>query len=61
MVRAESGRPLRGWQEDVGEERGTATALHRTPLSSPALSLKEVWCSVGRRRGGADIICLRGL
>lgn len=43
MVRAESGCLLRGWQEDVGEERGRETPLHRIPLSSPALSLKVVW------------------
>lgn len=65
MVRADSGRPGRGRQEAVGEEKdrkerkgGGGTPPHHPPLSSSVVSSREEHCWVGRRRGGADIIHL---
>lgn len=65
-MRAESGcRGRGGRQEAVGEEEdrkeragGGGTTIHRSPLSSSAVSLREERRWVGWRGGGADIILL---
>lgn len=66
MLRADSGcRGRGGRQEAVGEEEeedrkerdgGGGTPIHRSPLSSSVVSLREERPWVGWRGGGADII-----